>query len=110
MLKEFYNAFPLVTNDVINEAIKLEHNLEKLKEWLSDFNNSFSFTGGYVFIHEYEINKPEFIGFVDLIVKEKVRMILQSLTLNTVMRLKNIKNHLNYKYISTILNKRDITL
>ena len=71
MLKEFYNAFPLVTNDVINEAIKLEHNLEKAKEWLSDFNNSFSFTGGYVFIHEYEINKPEFIGFVDLIVKRK---------------------------------------
>lgn len=71
MLKEFYNAFPLVTNDVINEAIKLEHNLEKAKEWLSDFNNSFSFTGGYEFIHEYEINKPEFIGFVDLIVKRK---------------------------------------
>lgn len=71
MLKEFYNAFPLVTNDVINEAIKLEHNLEKAKEWLSDFNNSFSFTGGYVFIHEYEINKPEFIGFVDLIIKRK---------------------------------------
>ncbi len=71
MLKEFYNAFPLVTNDVINEAIKLEHNLEKAGEWLSDFNNSFSFTGGYEFIHEYEINKPEFIGFVDLIVKRK---------------------------------------
>ena len=71
MLKEFYNAFPLVTNDVINEAIKLEHNLEKAEEWLSDFNNSFSFTGVYEFIHEYEINKPEFIGFVDLIVKRK---------------------------------------
>lgn len=71
MLKEFYNAFPLVTNDVINEAIKLEHNLEKAGEWLSDFNNSFSFTGGYEFIHEYEINKPEFLGFVDLIVKRK---------------------------------------
>ncbi|MBE9452670.1 AAA family ATPase [Staphylococcus epidermidis] len=71
MLKEFYNAFPLVTNDVINEAIKLEHNLEKAEEWLSDFNNSFSFTGGYEFIHEYEINKPGFIGFVDLIVKRK---------------------------------------
>lgn len=71
MLKEFYNAFPLVTNDVINEAIKLEHNLEKAEEWFSDFNNSFSFTGGYEFIHEYEINKPEFIGFVDLIVKRK---------------------------------------
>ncbi|MCG1234819.1 AAA family ATPase [Staphylococcus epidermidis] len=71
MLKEFYNAFPLVTNDVINEAIKLEHNLEKAEEWLSDFNNSFSFTGGYEFMHEYEINKPEFIGFVDLIVKRK---------------------------------------
>lgn len=39
MLKEFYNAFPLVTNDVINEAIKLEHNLEKAEEWLSDVNN-----------------------------------------------------------------------
>lgn len=71
MLKEFYNAFPLVTNDVINEAIKLEHNLEKAEEWLSDVNNRFSFTGGYEFIHEYEINKPEFIGFVDLIVKRK---------------------------------------
>lgn len=71
MLREFYNAFPLVTNDVINEAIKLEHNLEKAEEWLSDFNNSFSFTGGYEFIQEYEINKPEFIGFVDLIVKRK---------------------------------------
>lgn len=71
MLREFYNAFPLVSNDVINEAIKLEHNLEKAEEWLSDFNNSFSFTGGYEFIHEYEINKPEFIGFVDLIVKRK---------------------------------------
>lgn len=71
MLKEFFNAFPLVTDEVVNEAIKLEHNLGKAEEWLSTFDDSFAFTGGYEFIHEYEINKPEFIGFVDLIVKRK---------------------------------------
>lgn len=71
MLREFYNAFPLGTDNVINEAIKLEHSLEKAEEWLSDFKHSFVFTGELEFIHEYQINKPKFIGFVDLIVKRK---------------------------------------
>lgn len=71
MLNEYFNAFPIVTDDVINEAIKLEHNLEKAETWLAKIDTNINFYNDYEFIHEFQINKPEFIGFVDLIVKRK---------------------------------------
>ncbi|EZI01956.1 PD-(D/E)XK nuclease domain protein [Staphylococcus aureus subsp. aureus 21337] len=43
MLNEYFNAFPIVTDDVINEAIKLEHNLEKAETWLAKIDTNINF-------------------------------------------------------------------
>ena len=59
MLKEYFNAYPVVTDEIINESIKLEIMLKKVKAWLSQFDEM-------KLIHEYEINTPEYKGFVDL--------------------------------------------
>ncbi|MBO0450777.1 AAA family ATPase [Candidatus Enterococcus murrayae] len=62
MLSDYFNSYPVITDDQINEAIKLEAMLPKVKEWLTQFAD-------YDVINEYEINEPSYRGFVDLIVK-----------------------------------------
>lgn len=62
MLKEYFSAYPIVTDEVINESIKLEIMLKKVKVWLSQFDEM-------KLIHEYEINTQEYKGFVDLILQ-----------------------------------------
>lgn len=62
MLNDYFDSFPVITDDQINESIKLEAMLPKVKEWLSQFDD-------YEVINEYEINEPSYRGYVDLIVK-----------------------------------------
>ena len=62
MLSDYFNSYPVITDDQINEAIKLEAMLPKVKEWLTQFAD-------YEVINEYEINELSYRGFVDLIVK-----------------------------------------
>ena len=62
MLSDYFNSFPVITDDQINEAIKLEAMLPKVKDWLSQFDE-------YEVINEYEIDEPSYRGFIDLIVK-----------------------------------------
>jgi phage nucleotide-binding protein len=61
MLDEYYKSFPIVTNEQVNEAIKLEGMLPKVKEFIK---NNF---GSCELIHEYKIDKPNYVGYVDLI-------------------------------------------
>lgn len=63
MLMEYYNSFPVITDEQVNEAIKLEAMLPKVKDFIEE-----TFTD-CEFIHEYKINQPDYVGFVDLIVK-----------------------------------------
>jgi hypothetical protein len=62
-LNEYYNAFPVLTDRIIEEAIKLEILIPKVKDFLE---TTFE---GLEFIHEYELNTPTYKGFVDLIIK-----------------------------------------
>jgi phage nucleotide-binding protein len=60
-LKEYYNAFPVLTDAIVEEGMKLEILIPKVKRYLeSQFD-------GFEFIHEYKIDHPTYIGFVDLI-------------------------------------------
>lgn len=62
MLNDYFNSFPVITDDQINESIKLEAMLPKVKDWLSQFDD-------YEVINEYEIDEPSYRGYIDLIVK-----------------------------------------
>ncbi|HHY72679.1 MAG TPA: AAA family ATPase [Bacillus bacterium] len=62
-LEEYYNAFPVLTDEIINEAIKLEVLIPKVKDYLDKNFQDFEL------IHEYEINTENYKGFVDLILK-----------------------------------------
>ena len=61
MIEWYYNQFTIIGNDHINEAIKLRTMLSKVLDFLNTLDGEF--------IHEYEINCPEFKGYVDLIVR-----------------------------------------
>ncbi|WP_066316872.1 AAA family ATPase [Bacillus sp. FJAT-29814] len=62
-LNEYYNSFPVLTDAIIHEAMKLEILIPKVKEYL--FKNFADFE----FIHEYKLDFPNYLGFVDLILK-----------------------------------------
>lgn len=59
-LNEYYNSFPVLTDAIVEEAMKLEILIPKVKKWLEQFE-------GFELIHEYKIDKPDYIGFVDLL-------------------------------------------
>ncbi|MEK4715254.1 AAA family ATPase [Sporosarcina sp. FSL K6-5500] len=62
-LEQYYNAFPVMTDAIIEEAMKMEILIPKVKEYLE---TNFE---GFKFIHEYKIDHPNYVGYVDLILK-----------------------------------------
>ena len=60
MLDFYFSQFPLIDDLQINEAMKLVAMLKKLKTHLGGMPGNFK--------HEHKIERPEFVGFVDLIV------------------------------------------
>lgn len=62
-LREYYDSFPVLTNAIIEESMKLEILIAKVKDFLQE---NFS---ECELIHEYKLDFPNYIGFVDLIVK-----------------------------------------
>jgi hypothetical protein len=62
MEEYYYSQYPVINDLHINEMIKLTTLVEKANEVLQELIR------GKVSIFEYEINFPEFIGYVDLIV------------------------------------------
>jgi len=59
MLDHYFSQFYVITDEQINEAIKLEIVLQKVKVLLDGVN---------ILHHEYKIDFPEFTGIVDLII------------------------------------------
>lgn len=53
-IKTYYNSFPIITDEHINEAIKLEYLIPKVQEILPE--------GEY----EFQIMNSDFVGFIDL--------------------------------------------
>ncbi|PEF99673.1 AAA family ATPase [Bacillus toyonensis] len=62
-LNEYYNSFPVMNDAIVEESMKLEILIPKVHEFL---DKNFE---GCELIHEYKIDKPNYIGFVDLIVQ-----------------------------------------
>jgi len=62
-LDEYFNAFHVLTDRIVEEAIKLEILIPKVKDFL---NKNFP---DCEFIHEYKLDFDNYLGFVDLIVK-----------------------------------------
>lgn len=59
-LKEYFNNYYVITDQQINEAIKLKYLIPKVKEILKDIN---------IYAQEYKISSGKFVGFADLITK-----------------------------------------
>ena len=53
-IKTYYNSFPIITDDHVNEAIKLEYLIPKVQEILPE--------GKF----ELQIINSDFVGFIDL--------------------------------------------
>ena len=56
-IDEYYGAYPVITDNHVNEALKLEYWLPKIKEALPKNG-----------IHELKIEDEDFIGFIDYLV------------------------------------------
>ncbi|KRK78502.1 phage nucleotide-binding protein [Companilactobacillus nodensis DSM 19682 = JCM 14932 = NBRC 107160] len=61
MEKDYFDSFPLITNDQVNEMMKLQILLPKVNDILDNFKDC-------KFQHEYPIITKDFIGFADLII------------------------------------------
>ncbi|WP_368251370.1 AAA family ATPase [Enterococcus sp. 2201sp1_2201st1_B8_2201SCRN_220225] len=64
-IEDYYNSFPVITDDQVNEAIKLEAMIPKVIDKLEGLFHDCEF------IHEYKIDRPEYVGFVDLIITDE---------------------------------------
>lgn len=62
-VEQYFNSYPVITNKLINEAIKLELLIPRVHAWLDEMFPDCKL------IHEYEIDDENFKGFVDLIVE-----------------------------------------
>lgn len=63
-IKFYYNSYPVITDAHINEAIKLEYWLPKIKnEFYSRYGAAYDNA-----LHEIKIEDENFIGFIDLLV------------------------------------------
>ncbi|MCJ8008096.1 AAA family ATPase [Lederbergia wuyishanensis] len=60
-IQDYFNEFPVLTDAIIEESMKLEILIPKVKEFLEQFSDC-------EFIHEYKIDHDDFIGYVDLII------------------------------------------
>lgn len=93
-LHEYFKSFPVLTDKIIEEAMKLEILIPKVKEFLEQFV-------GFKRLHEYKIDKPNYLGFVDLILVDPATMECMVLDFKYS---NNIKNYLEsgqlhiYKY------------
>ena len=53
-IKEYYNAYPVITDKHVDEAIKLEYWIPKVKELLPPDG-----------LHEIEIQDEDYVGYID---------------------------------------------
>lgn len=64
-IQEYYNSFPIISNAHVNEAIKLEIQIEKARAALKRANLS---PEGCDLKYEVKIEADDFTGFIDLLV------------------------------------------
>lgn len=62
-LNAYYRSFPVLTDAIVVEAMKLEILIPKVKDFLERYY------GDCELIHEYKLDFPNYVGFVDLIIR-----------------------------------------
>lgn len=84
-LDEYFNAFPVITDRIVEEAMKLEILIPKVEDFLTQNFAEFEL------MHEYKLDFPNYLGFVDLILKapDETCMVMDFKYSN------NIKNYLD---------------
>ena len=87
MLDFYFSQFPLINDLQINEAMKLTAMLKKLKTHMGGILGNFK--------HEYKLERPEFKGFVDLIVTNPDRTV----DVYDFKHSNNVKNYLDSKQL-----------
>lgn len=87
MLDFYFSQFRLIDDLQINEAMKLTAMLKKLKKHLEGMSGNFK--------HEHKIERPEFKGFVDLIVTNPDRTV----DVYDFKHSNNVKNYLESKQL-----------
>lgn len=60
---KYLSSYPIITDEIINQTITLSILIPKVHEWLKQFK-------GAKITHEYEINTPDYRGYVDLIIED----------------------------------------
>src|SRR5699024_3014714 len=63
-IQNYYNSYPILTDEMILETMKLDILVPKVNEWLEQFED-------FEQIHEYKIERDDFVGYVDLILQHK---------------------------------------
>lgn len=63
-IQDYYDSFPVLTDDILLEAMKIEILVPKINKFLEQF-------GGFEAIHEYKIERDNFLGYVDLILTDE---------------------------------------
>lgn len=91
-IDEYYNAYSVIDDRHVNEALKLEYWLPKIKEILPD---------GY---HEIKIEDEDFLGFIDLLVPVEEKEGIEYFDLYDFKYSNNVDNYMEsgqlheYKY------------
>ena len=58
-LEEYFNSYPVITDEIVNESIKIAHWIPIVKSMIPEGE------------HELKIETKDFIGFIDLLVKNE---------------------------------------
>ena len=58
-INEYFNSYPIVTDEMINESIKIRHWVPIVKSMIPEGQ------------HELKIETEDFIGFIDLLTKNE---------------------------------------
>lgn len=64
MINDYINAYPVITDNIVNELMKLELLLPKVEAELAEFSRC-------KFEHEVELSVDNFIGYADLIMTDE---------------------------------------
>lgn len=90
-IEEYFNAYPIISDLHIDEAIKLEYLIPKVKEVLPEGQ------------HEVKIEDEDFVGFIDLLVRRHITYLHDdSLTTHDI-----VYDIYDFKYSNNVKNYMD---
>lgn len=92
-IEEYYNAYPVISDKHVDEAIKLEYWIPKVKELLPPNG-----------LHETEIKDEDYIGFIDYLAPVEN---IEHTLLGTITKESNEYDLYDFKYSNNVKNYMD---